>query len=511
VQHPLGIAQLVDMDAAAIEGVLHPRRRLGAVADRDHHRRCAALLAAPGLECLPPVIAQQVVGVQHQVGQRLLGLGPAVQVVLDVRVTVDVVQAALVGFGVRHGIVADHHARRFHQAGLDGVVQAKVAHNPAEQRFLAGLLARRRERRSRKVITRLDPARALQPVATAHPHGGLFGRVLQVALAQVLAFRLPVGTPGVVRLVVDHHQVAGIGHGAQHLAGVGLVGQGAALVHAAPPPDLLAGLPGEAMPVDHEDAPLAQAVGEPWGQDTEGVVIVPVGAGLEDSEPLAHGKPRGHHQHVPRKARVLRVSHLVQHLPGDEHGHHDGLARTGGHLAAQPGERTPVPLQGQAHPVGGGALRQPDQRLDRLHLAEEEAALVELLRVLPVLQQAAGDARDAGVAGLSPGLHPRADLVHEGDLAEDARVIKGLRGARGDHVARWPPPLHEVEQLGRRVVTPVAHRLLIGRVDDQAVDGGAAHQSTPRTTRLSMPRSSTILTATRRCSPGAKGSDTVPR
>ena len=52
--------------------MLYPRRRLSAVADGDHHRRGREPGLAPGLQGLAPVVAQQVVGVEHQVGQRLV-------------------------------------------------------------------------------------------------------------------------------------------------------------------------------------------------------------------------------------------------------------------------------------------------------------------------------------------------------------------------------------------------------------------------------------------------------
>ena len=100
---------------------------LGAVADRDHDGRGGLAHLGPLALRLPPVIAQQVVGVQHQVGQRLLRPGLAVQVVLDVRVVIDVIEPRFVGPGVRHGVIAHHDARRLHQPALDGVVEPEVA------------------------------------------------------------------------------------------------------------------------------------------------------------------------------------------------------------------------------------------------------------------------------------------------------------------------------------------------------------------------------------------------
>ena len=36
-----------------------------------------------------------------------------------------------------------------------------------------------------------------------------------------------------------------------------------------------------------------------------------------------------------REPGVLRIGELIEHVPGDKHGHHDGLARAGGHLHGQ--------------------------------------------------------------------------------------------------------------------------------------------------------------------------------
>ena len=59
------------------------------------------------------------------------------QAAIHLRVVVDVVQARLVGPGVRDGIVAHDHARRLDETGFNGVVQAKVADDPAEEGFIA--------------------------------------------------------------------------------------------------------------------------------------------------------------------------------------------------------------------------------------------------------------------------------------------------------------------------------------------------------------------------------------
>ncbi len=85
---------------------------------------------------------------------------------------------------------------------------------------------------------------------------------------------------------------------------------------------------------------------------------------------------------VSEKRRVLRVGELVERLPGDEHGHDDGLAGAGRHLegdARQAGVEVGVRLAqlvldpGVA--VAGGDLGEVDGGLERLDLAEEQLPL----------------------------------------------------------------------------------------------------------------------------------------
>ena len=83
-----------------VEGVLDTRRGLGAVGDGDHRRRRLEPRGGPSPGGLAPVVSEQVVAVEHQIGKRLPGPGPAVQVVLDLRVVVDVVEAGFPGAGV---------------------------------------------------------------------------------------------------------------------------------------------------------------------------------------------------------------------------------------------------------------------------------------------------------------------------------------------------------------------------------------------------------------------------
>ena len=333
---------------------------------------------------------------------------------------------------------------------------------------------------------------AIQP---ADPDGGFLGAVLQVAGAQVFALCFPVHPPGVMRLVVDDQHVAGIGHLAQDLAGVGLVALDAALVHAAALFDLFFAFPGQGVPIMHQHLALAQFVQEGGGHNAKGIVVVAFRRRFQYLEPALDRESRSDDQHVPGKAGILGVGDLVQDVPGDEHGHDDGLAGAGGHFAALAHNGSTVIRDGNAHPFGGRRFGQPDERLYRLQLAEEKTPRLELFRVVPVLQQPPGDAADARIARLAPGIDARANLVDQRDLFEEPRVIEGFGALRGHHVARRAAAVHQVEEPRLALVAPVTRWFTVRRVDDEAVDGCRGHQSTSGATN----GSSAVIRAGRSC------------
>ena len=55
-----------------------------------------------------------------------MGFRFAVQVLLDLIFTVQMVELAAIALGVRQCIIADYHARRFHQPGFNRIVQAEI-------------------------------------------------------------------------------------------------------------------------------------------------------------------------------------------------------------------------------------------------------------------------------------------------------------------------------------------------------------------------------------------------
>jgi hypothetical protein len=133
----------------------------------------------------------------------------------------------------------------------------------------------------------------------------------------------------------------------------------------------------------------------------------------------------------------------------------------GGHLTALPIKVPTVAGDCDAHPLGGGRFGEPDQRLDRFQLAEEETPRVERLRIAPVLQEPPGDAGHARITRLAPGFDARADLVDQRDLHEDAGVVEGPGIAGGHHVARRPAACHQLKGPRLAIVAPMTLRLLV--------------------------------------------------
>ncbi len=123
------------------------------------------------------------------------------------------------------------------------------------------------------------------------------------------------------------------------------------------------------------------------------------------------------------------MTHGIDRLPGDDHGHDGRLARAGGQLEREAQQfRIGFAIDGTqmiekalaVFPDFGCDFSEPDNRFDRFDLAEERSYSRKVVRA-PVLQQAAGFWRDAPLVGafqLAPpiDLYPqfvddRADVV----------------------------------------------------------------------------------------------------
>ena len=450
--------------------MLHAGGGFRSVRHGDHGwaRGEAGLL--PTLGRFPPVVAQQVVAVANQIRQRFGWVCPSIQIILHFRIVVYVVQARFVGGGIRHRIVAHHHSRRLHQSRFNGVVQAEVADDPIEQRLFGTGTAGGREGRGGEVVAAQHATRSVDAIQAADPLGGRFHFVTRNAP------RLPLArhAPGMMRFVVQHQNVLRPRHLAQHVAHVRLVALGATLVHAAAAGNALVRLPIERMPIAHAHPSLPKPVQQRRRHNVERLEVVLQRGGLQHRQATLHGEPGRHHQHVLGEALVLGLRDLVQHLPRDHHRHHDGLAGAGGHLGAHALKRAAVGRHIHADFLRIGRFRQPDQRLHRLQLAEEQPRF-RFLALVPVVEQAPSDCCDTRIPRFPPRLHPRANRVDERNLDEHAGIVERTRIFGRHHVARRSPPLGQVESARRAVVAPVVLRFLVGGVDDQAIYGGAGH------------------------------------
>ena len=330
MQGALRVAQRINTDLFAVEGVLDPGCGFGAIGDGNHHRRNIELVLLPRLRGLTPVVAEQVIAVGHEVGQRLFRSGPPVQVILYLRVVIDVVQTRLIGLGVRHGIVADHNARSFHQAGLNSVVQPKIADDPAEQPLLGAFLAGWRKRCGGKVVAGKEAARRIDAVQAADP----FRCFLDIVLGDTPDFGLGRHPPSVVGLVVDDQDIASIRHVAQHFTDIGFVALGSAFIDTPLLGDLLLGFPVERVPVANHDLALAELVEQRRRDNAERLVVVLRVGRLQDRQTALDRQPRRYDQDVGSKPDILRMGDFIQHMPGNDHAHDNGLAGTGRHLGA---------------------------------------------------------------------------------------------------------------------------------------------------------------------------------
>ena len=220
-------------------------------------------------------------------------------------------------------------------------------------------------------------------------------------------------------LVVDHQDVPGIGHLAQHFPNIGFIALGPTLVYALLLGNLLFAFPVQHVPVVNQDPALAKLLNQAGGHDVELVEVVPRTIGNQDLKPVSHGQARGHDEDVPGKPGILPIGDLVEDLPRRKHGHHDGLARARSHLGAQPPEKSAVTWDYDSPFLGRAGLNEPNERLDGFQLAEEEPAVIPLLGVLPVFQQPSGDPRHPWVVGFPPSLHPRPNPVDQRQFPKD--------------------------------------------------------------------------------------------
>ena len=129
-----------------------------------------------------------------------------------------------------------------------------------------------------------------------------------------------------MRFVVDDQDVPRPCHVPEHVANIGFIALGAALVHPALGGDFVLTFPVERVPVANHDLALPQLVEQSRRHDAESVVVVLRVGRLQDGEAIPDREPRRHHQNVPGEPGVLGRHHLVQDVPRQDHRHDDGFA-----------------------------------------------------------------------------------------------------------------------------------------------------------------------------------------
>ena len=161
------------------------------------------------------------------------------------------------------------------------------------------------------------------------------------------------------------------------------------------------------MEVGDHQAGFAQ-LGEQIGrhQVVQAVVVVGVG-GQQDTQPVADGDAGGADQEGVRETGVLRVGQLIERLPGDQHGDHQGFAAAGGHFDSDAIQQRVGGLGGVAQgvfdpgiPIFTGYFGQVNSGFQGFDLAKEQAVFA--LRVGPVFQKSPGDAGNALVFAFAP-------------------------------------------------------------------------------------------------------------
>ena len=431
---------------------------------------------------------------------------------------VDVVPQAEVDHFLPGGIVVDRDAGHLHDPRLDGVHEREVAHYPGEDEPFVVARPLQVVGRGRQVVDRLDPGLAADVEQAAEPDPGV-----PVAF-QLFLVRLLVGMleqlvlVAVVRLVVEHHDLAlarpeGPQHPGRHH--VRRLGEGVGQVGPTAPKELsgvgrhpldLLGVAGqEGVVVDDLDLRLQEGVPQVARDEVPLAVVALLPFGMEDAEAVADGDAGRDDQEALGEASVGRRHDFVDRLPGDEHGHHDGLAGAGRHLQPDPGQAVVVEpvLRLEAAAVVGGAvaagdLSQEDGRLGGLPLAEQDRVVALGWLGSPVGEQLPGVGGDAVPVVRPPALHLAADVVDEGVLL--AALAGGVK-VEGEFldVAAFPAlpcgrdwdegfagPAARQDFAGRAVRTDVEVTLrgIVRRVEDRV---GEVHRRHARLKRARLP------------------------
>ena len=191
------------------------------------------------------------------------------------------------------------------------------------------------------------------------------------------------------------------------------------------------------------------------------------------------------------EAVVLRVAALVEHLPGDQHGHHDRLAAAGRHLARHAEQVGPAPSAAVARCFSIQvspyfvclATSVMKISVSRASIWQKNSRR-KAVRGVPVFKQRAGHGRHVRPAAVSPQLDAcRMRLtwslsVFFSSASRSSNSPLHLLLRRGDReeVAALAPALVDLVRDRVRVVEPeVPRRLVERRVQNRVLDDDRGH------------------------------------
>ena len=314
-----------------------------------------------------------------------------------------------------------------------GVHERKIAHRPREEGSLGVARPAKKKGRGREVDDAPGAERFRDRLKTGHPDPRRFpvplGLLLLVAGEGAFVV-LRSFAVAVMRLVVQDQDVFHahqFGHHPPEHLPVGF--QRPNLVPAAPfqqcapdPGKLQSVAPHEGMIVGDDD-PGAPDVGKHVDRRQFAAPVIAVGiVRLQDPEPVADREAGSDDEKTAGVRPAARPADRVDRLPGDDHRHHRRLAGAGRKLEGEPRKpgiavrRFEVIQERLPAPTGPGRdFGQPDQRFDRLDLAEERANAAKTV-VAPVPQEAGRLRRDVPVPRIRkrpPSIHLAAKLVDD--------------------------------------------------------------------------------------------------
>ena len=500
---------------AALPGHQEPRdvvvEQLGGrlvVAHHDEARRHAHAGVSPCLEGLLVMAVERFqgglqLGRKRQRVQAALSGASARHALADMRPEF----AELRHLAARH-VVRHRHPGQLDDAALDGVHQREIRHRPRKERALGVAGAAQEERRGGEVDHAGDAELGLENLQAADPHPRRLLVLLRFATflaleRSFLAQLLGLGGVAVVAFVVEHQHVLHAhqlpAHALQHLAfglqrgrllprPLALQQPARAFGHLHP----LAAH--EGVEVGDEDLGAAEVRQHVRGDEfAAGIVALRV-VRQQHAQAVADGDAGRRHQKAAGEARAVRAAHCVHRLPGDEHGHHGGLAGSGGELQRKAVEAGIRPVVGglqviEEAPCLAAELRrhfhQPDRGLGGFHLAEERPDAGERV-VPPVLKQPRRLRRHLPLAFRQ--FPPRGDLLAH--AVDDVRVLvllvggvyfgRGLvegelalatpqapRLGDGRDEGRLAPVLDDAVGRPPLVELPMPPRTLVGRVENR--------------------------------------------